>query len=247
MRRWSRARVQAAGLTTRARYPRWPCGRHRAIPRERRSFTRDVAGIAVFHVAAGGGPLKVAIKFDPVGWIEINALHLSPQAFAFGEAGHDLEGIAEDHAVGPVLIVLVELGFVHAFGDAVEIGEEIGLEAGFLGFGFFGLAEEIVDQDFGMDFFLDVEGRRLNDEVGPILLIFAAPDELRIEIAVALHFFFFEARRGAFVGDGDGSGFFLFQDGLEFGGGNVLPLVVVVLEGFDGFGGFGCRARHGVS
>ena len=29
-----------------------------------------------------------------------------------------------------------------------------------------------------MDFFLDVERRRLNDEVSPILLVLAAPDEL---------------------------------------------------------------------
>ena len=36
-----------------------------------------------------------------------------------------------------------------------------------------------------MDFFLDIERRSVDDEVAPILLILAAPDELRIEVAVA--------------------------------------------------------------
>ncbi len=53
---------------------------------------------------------------------------LPAQALALGQAGHDLEGVAEDHAVGPVLVVLVELGLVHALGDAVEVGEEVGRE-----------------------------------------------------------------------------------------------------------------------
>jgi hypothetical protein len=39
----------------------------------------DVAGVAVLYVAAGGGPL-----------------HFAPQALALGQAGRDLEGVAED-------------------------------------------------------------------------------------------------------------------------------------------------------
>ena len=35
--------------------------------------------------------------------------------------------VAEDHAVRPVLVVLVELGLVDALGDAVEVGEEVWL------------------------------------------------------------------------------------------------------------------------
>ena len=34
--------------------------------------------------------------------------------------------VAEDHAVRPVLVVLIELGLVHVLGDAVEVGEEVG-------------------------------------------------------------------------------------------------------------------------
>ena len=36
-----------------------------------------------------------------------------------------------------------------------------------------------------MDLLLDVERRRMDDEVAPVLLVLAAPDELRIEVAVA--------------------------------------------------------------
>ena len=42
----------------------------------------DVADIAVLHVAAGGGPLEVAVELDAVGRIEVDALHLAAQALA---------------------------------------------------------------------------------------------------------------------------------------------------------------------
>ena len=74
----------------------------------------DVVGVAVLHVAAGGGPLEVAVELDAVGRVEVDALHLAAQALALGQAGHHLERVAEDHAVRPVLVVLVELGLVDA-------------------------------------------------------------------------------------------------------------------------------------
>ena len=46
--------------------------------------------------------------------------------------GHHLERVAEDHAVRPVLVVLVELGLVHTGGYAVEVGEQIRLRASVL-------------------------------------------------------------------------------------------------------------------
>ena len=88
----------------------------------------DVVGLAILHVAAGGGPLEVAVELDAVGRVEVDALHLAAQALALGKARHHLERVAEDHAVRPVLVVLVELGLVHALGDAVEVGEEVGRE-----------------------------------------------------------------------------------------------------------------------
>ena len=50
-------------------------------------------------------------------------------------------------------------------------------------------AQQIVDQRLGMDFFLDVERRGVDDEVAPVLLVLAAPDELRIEIACCARYF----------------------------------------------------------
>ncbi len=70
----------------------------------------DVVGVAVLHVAAGGGPLEVAVELDAVRRVDVDALHLAAQSFALGQASHDLEGVAEDHAIRPVLVVLVELG-----------------------------------------------------------------------------------------------------------------------------------------
>ena len=64
--------------------------------------------------------------------------------------------------------MLVELGGAGVLGQAVEIGEEVNLGRGGLGAGL-GLTEQVVNQDFGVDLFLDVEGRRGHDEVGPIL------------------------------------------------------------------------------
>jgi len=78
----------------------------------------------------------------------------------------------------------------------------------------------------GVDFFLYVERRGVDDKVAPVLLVLAAPDELRIEVAVA-----------ALVGHAHRILLFLLQDGLVFGGGDVLPLGLVVLERFDRLGG----------
>ena len=119
------------------------------------------------HVATGGGPLEIGVELDAVGRVNVDALDFAAQALALGERGHDLEAVAEDHAVGPVGVVLVELGGAGVFGQAVEIGEEVNLGRGGRGAGL-GLAEEVVNQDFGMDLFLDVERRGGNDEVGPI-------------------------------------------------------------------------------
>ena len=63
----------------------------------------------------------------------------------------------------------------------------------------------------------------MDDEIAPVLLVLAAPDELRVEVAVA-----------AFIGDADWVQLLLIDDGLVFRRGNILPLVSVVDEGFDG-------------
>ena len=47
------------------------------------------------------------------------------------------------------------------------------------------LPAQVVDERLRVDLLLDVERRRLHDEVGPILRVLAAPDELRVKVSVA--------------------------------------------------------------
>src|SRR5882672_6133625 len=114
-------------------------------------FAGDVAGVAILHVAAGRGPLEVAVEFDAVGRVKVDALHLPAQTLALGQAGHDLEGVAEDHTVGPVLIVSIELGLVRALSHAVEVGEKVNLRARRLRPRLFRLPQQIVNEHFGVD------------------------------------------------------------------------------------------------
>ena len=69
--------------------------------------------------------LPVGVELDAVGRVEIDALHLAVQALALGEARHHLKAVAQDHAVRPVLVVLVELGALLRR-QAVEVGEQVG-------------------------------------------------------------------------------------------------------------------------
>ena len=84
------------------------------------------------------------------------------------------------------------------------------------------LAQEIVDQHFWVDLFLDIERWGVNDEVAPVLLILAPPDELRVEVPIAPIVRHTHRRLVLVPGDR-----------LELGGRDVLPRVVV-REGLDG-------------
>ena len=212
-------------------------------------FAGDVIGLAVLDVAGGGGPLEVGVELDAVGWIEVEALDFPAQAFALGEGGHDLEAIAQDHAVLPMTLVAVEIGGFRVFGQAVEIREEIRrVLAGIDGIGFFPdfrLAQEIVDECLGMDFFLDEERRCLDFERGGG---FPPPDELGIEIAVALFCFRGHSRGAARVFQRDGSLDVIADDLLHFCGRDVSTRCFRVGVGGDFFwfrGGF-LFCRHGV-
>src|SRR5262245_36823469 len=46
----------------------------------------DVVAPSVFHVAAGGGPLEVAVKLDAIRRVDVDALDFPAQAFTLGEA-----------------------------------------------------------------------------------------------------------------------------------------------------------------
>ncbi len=182
----------------------------------------DVGDVAVLHVAAGGGPLEVGVELDAVRRVQVDALHLAAQPLALGEAGHHLERVAEDHPVRPALVVLVELGLVSARGDAVEVGEEVQVGAALGAGAVAALAGKLVDQRLGVHLLLDVERRRRHHQIAPILLVLAAPDELRIEVAIA-----------PLPGHPQRALLLLFHQRLVLGGGDVLARVVAVLQLFD--------------
>ncbi len=71
-----------------------------------------------------------------------------------------------------------------------------------------------------MDLLLYVEGRRVNDKVGPVLRIFAAPDKLGIEIAVP-----------ALVRNTNRTQVFIVHDRLVLGCRYVQPLRLAMPEG----------------
>ena len=191
------------------------------------SFTsRLVIGLAILHIAAGGRPLEVGVELDAVGRVEVDALDLAAQALAFGQTGHDLEGVTEDHAIRPVLIMLVELGFVRALGDAVEVGEEVGGEQTLVMLALLGGTEQVVDERLGVNLFLDVERGRIDHEIAPVLLVLAPPGELGVEVGVAR------------VADLPRRLHLLLDDGPLFRRRDVLPCGLLMDEGFDGFGGF---------
>ena len=104
---------------------------------------------------------------------------------------HDLKGVAEDHPVRPVLRRAGRTRSCRPSGRPLKSANRsicVGCRLPGLR-----LALEVVDQRLGVDLLLDVERRRMDDEVAPVLLVLAAPDELRVEVAVA-----------ALVGDADG-------------------------------------------
>ena len=127
----------------------------------------DVVGLAVLHVAAGGGPLEVAVELDAVGRVDVDALHLAAQPLALGQAEPSPAGCrrgscgsTSSRRAGRTR------SWPRSLGQAVEVGEEVELLVARLPARCsFGLAQQVVDQDLGVDLLLDVERRRVDDEV----------------------------------------------------------------------------------
>ena len=66
--------------------------------------------------------------------------------------------------------------------DEYEVAEQVEHVRG-VGFrvpAFFALFLQILNDVFGMDFFLHIDGGRLHHQIGPILRVLAAPDQLRV-------------------------------------------------------------------
>src|SRR5260221_13697667 len=80
---------------------------------------------------------------------------------------------------------------------------------------------------FGWTFSWMYNGGGVNDEIAPVLLILAAPDELRIQVSVPR------------ISDLPRVLLLPFQDRLKLCRWNVPPLCLVMREGFDGLSGCG--------
>jgi hypothetical protein len=79
-------------------------------------------------------------------------------------------------AVRLILVVTVKLGLIHPLGDAVKVREKVDLFV--IGPAVrLGTAEEIVNKNFWLHLFLNVEGRRVNYQVGPVLFVLSPPNK----------------------------------------------------------------------
>ena len=178
--------------------------------------------------------LPIGPEFDAVRRVDVDHLDLAAQLFTFGEGGHDLERVAEDHAVGPVGVVTVEVDGVQLV-ESVEDVEERQLWF-VLGPG--SSPAEVFDQDAGVDLFLDVDGWRVRGTRSK-----AVPS-----MCSASGYLPFQTQLGveALV-----SGVADFADRLDLGGDELLcvgrrdvgPLVRVV-DGVDRCGFAGITLRH---
>ncbi len=84
---------------------------------------------AILNVAISRRDLPIRVEFNPIRSVHVDALDLASKCFFFGEAGHDVQGIPEDHAVRPMLIVLVEIQPILLV-DPIEVRKEVWLLLG---------------------------------------------------------------------------------------------------------------------
>ena len=101
----------------------------------------------VLHVPFPDFRLEVGGKFNPVGRVHIDHLDLSGQVLPAGKARHDLEGIAQDHPVRPVHVMLVELDGLLIF--QLRVSKEIPLDV---------LTGDDLEDRLGADSLMNVEG-----------------------------------------------------------------------------------------
>ena len=210
-------------------------------------LARGVLGLAVLHVALAGADLPVGAELDAVGRVDVDRLDLALEAFLLGERVHHQQGVAQNHAVGPLHAVLVLVEFNELLElDAVEVGEKgehlllrsadslvrVNLPRRTRGQGCpRSCHAQVFDDDLRMDLFLDVNGHGGDFEGRAVLFVLALPDELRVE------------RRVARVEDFLRCFFVVGHEVAQFLGGDVGALVLV-LGGEDGGGGFGFGHRE---
>ena len=174
--------------------------------------------LAVLHIALARADLPVGAEFDAVGRVDVDALHLALQPFLLGQAGHHHERVAQDHAVGPVLFVLIELHHLAQVSNTVVVGKQVQLR--FLHV----LAQQIADDRLRLDLLLDVDRHNLHAQVFGVLFILALPHKLRVK------------RRIARVEHRLGRSLVIGHEPAQFLGGDVGALLLV-LDGIDLSGG----------
>src|ERR1700683_4414046 len=98
--------------------------------------------------------------------------------------------------------MLIELGLVHALWNSIEVGEKIcSCLAGFV-FALASFAQQVVYQNLGLNLLLDIQRRRIDDQICPVLLVFASPDQLRIEVPITAFIFYANRIFLSFLQDG---------------------------------------------
>jgi len=182
-------------------------------------LTGQVLLFAVLHLAFARAHLPVGAKLNPIGRVHVDHLHLALQGLFLRQGGHHQQAVAQDHAVGPVLLVMVKIHQLFK-GNVVEIVEERQL---LLRLFFLRLFTHILDDGLGTDLLLDIDGHRRHFQGMLVLLILAFPDQLRVERGIA------------WVEDGLRRLFFIGHKVAQFLGGDVGALVRVA-GGGDGGG-----------
>jgi hypothetical protein len=201
--------------------------------------------LAVGDGAVAEADLPVGAVFDAVGRVEVEALDLPGHAFAIEQGGEDEEAVALDEPVGPAVGVGVVVGdfveFLVADGVAEELGDGEAGEVGPLRILGGDHLVEPLDDGLGGDVLVAVEGADIDAGDGFATSFrrlanaaFAEPEELGVLPAVddgvarevARGLLGLDLRISALI-----AGF--------LGAGNVGAFGVLVLEGFDGLGGFG--------
>ena len=72
-------------------------------------LARGVLRLAILYVPLACAHLPVRAELDPVGRIHVDHLHPPLQPLFLRQRGHHQQAVAQDHAVGPVLLVVVEI------------------------------------------------------------------------------------------------------------------------------------------
>jgi len=62
--------------------------------------------------AVAEASLKIGVKIDPIGRINVNRLYLPPEALLIKQARHDGKRVSEDEAISPPGLMLIELNLL---------------------------------------------------------------------------------------------------------------------------------------